>query len=286
MKTYNDLYLGTRSILRQCGIENYSLEAKLIVSKAAGKTVAELMRDLRLYTSHEIESRIEDYTARRLRGEPIAYIAGAWEFYGLPMLVTPDVLIPRMDTEVLVDTAKDLLTGHKMDARILDLCTGSGCITCAIAHEMPATRFVSIDISDAALAVCRKNVALNRLNTRVICMQADASIAPPLGLGEFDMIVSNPPYIASAEIPELDSSVKAYEPLTALDGGEDGLDFYRSILKYWKILLKPDGVILFEVGEEQAEDVKELLLTAGFSSVDTRKDTLGVDRVVVGRLNS
>ena len=286
MKTYNELYLITRSILRQRGIEGFSLEAKLIVSKAAGKTISGLMKDLNLYASDGIEEKVEEYTARRLRGEPIAYISNSWEFYGLPMIITPDVLIPRMDSEVLVDAAKEVLTGHKMDARVLDLCCGSGCLTCAIAHEMPATRFLSVDISTSALEICRKNVALNRLNSRVICMQADALTAPPLGLGQFDLIVCNPPYIPTAEIMELDSSVKDFEPLWALDGGEDGLKFYRAVIKYWKIVLKENGMILFEVGENQAEPVKEMLLSAGFSSVETRKDTIGVDRVVIGKMKS
>lgn len=285
MKTYNEIYLATRNILRQRSIEGYGLEAKLIVSKAAGKTVAELVRDFNLYTSPEIEERVSDYTARRLRGEPIAYISGSWEFYGLPMVVTPDVLIPRMDTEVLIDAAKEVLTGHRMNARVLDLCCGSGCITCAVAHEMPATKVVAIDISQSALDVCRKNIAMNRLSSRAICMQADATAAPPLGLGEFDMILCNPPYIPTFEILELDSSVKDYEPIWALDGGEDGLNFYRAILKHWKILLKKDGVIIFEVGEGQAEPVKEMLLAAGFAAVDTRRDTLGTERAVIGRMS-
>ena len=285
MKTYNEIYLATRNILRQRGIEGYGLEAKLIVSKAAGKTVAELVRDFNLYTSPEIEERVSDYTARRLRGEPIAYISGSWEFYGLPMVVTPDVLIPRMDTEVLIDAAKEVLTGHRMNARVLDLCCGSGCITCAVAREMPATKVVAIDISQSALDVCRKNIAMNRLSSRAICMQADATAAPPLGLGEFDMILCNPPYIPTFEILELDSSVKDYEPIWALDGGDDGLSFYRAILKHWKILLKKDGVIIFEVGEGQAGPVKEMLLAAGFAAVDTRLDTLGTERAVIGRMS-
>ena len=284
MKIYNDIYLTVRNILRQRGVEGYNLEAKLIVAKAAKKTVAELMRDLNLYASEEIEQRVDDYTARRLRGEPIAYISGSWEFYGLPMVVTPDVLIPRIDSEVLVEAAKEKLTGHKMDARVLDLCCGSGCLTCAIAHEMPATRFISVDISTSALEVCRKNVAQNRLNSRVICMQADALSAPPLGMGQFDMIVCNPPYIPTIDILSLDASVRDYEPLWALDGGEDGLKFFRSVIKYWKILLKEGGFLLFEVGEDQADTVSEMLFSAGFSSAETRKDSIGIDRVVIGTL--
>ncbi len=283
MKTYNDIYLEARNVLRSCGVEGYNLEAKLLVARSAGKTMNELLRDMNLYTTPAVEEKVVEYTGRRLRGEPVAYITGSWEFYGLPMIVTPDVLIPRMDTELLVDTAKELLIGHKMDARILDLCCGSGCITCAVGHEMPATKLVAVDISPSALEVCRKNVNLNRLNTRVICMQADALSSPPLGTGQFDMVISNPPYIRSSEINSLDSSVKDFEPIWALDGGDDGLRFYKAIIKYWKSIIRPDGFLLFEVGEGQANEVMDMLLAAGFSAAETRKDTGGVERVVIGR---
>ncbi len=282
MKTYNDIYFSARTALRRCGIEAYNLEARLIVAHAAGKSSAELMRDLHLYTTSEVESKVREYIERRIAGEPVAYITGSWEFYGLPMIVTPDVLIPRMDTEVLVNTAKELLIGYKMDAKVLDLCCGSGCITCAVGHEMPATKLVAVDISPSALEICRKNIALNRLSARAICMQADALSSPPMSIGQFDMIISNPPYIATAEIDTLDSSVKDHEPLWALDGGEDGLRFYKSIIKHWKTTLRPYGMLLFEVGEGQAGAVSEMLQAASFRSVFTRKDTLGVDRVVVG----
>lgn len=284
MNTYNDIYLSTRNLLRQSGVEGYNLEAKLLVAAAAGKTVSQLLRDMNLYTSKAIEEKVEGYTARRLKGEPVAYITGVWEFYGLPIITTPDVLIPRMDTEVLIDLAKELLVGVKMDARILDLCCGSGCITCAIGHELPASRLVAVDISANALDVCKRNIAANRMEGRVICVQTDALSSPPLGIGEFDMIISNPPYIASKEILTLDTSVRDHEPTWALDGGEDGLKFYKAIIKYWKSLLRPGGHLIFEVGEGQAADVAEMLRYAGFDHVGTRKDTLGVERAVYGRM--
>ena len=284
MNTYNDIYLSTRNLLRQSGIEGYNLEAKLLVAAASGKTVAQMLRDMNLYTSKAIEEKVEEYTARRIRGEPVAYITGVWEFYGLPIITTPDVLIPRMDTEVLIDLAKELLVGVKMDARILDLCCGSGCITCAIGHELPASRLVAVDISANALDICKKNIAANRMDGRVICIQTDALSSPPLGIGEFDMIISNPPYIASKEILTLDTSVRDHEPTWALDGGEDGLKFYKAIIKYWKSILRPSGHLIFEVGEGQAADVAEMLRYAGFDHVGTRKDTLGVERAVFGRM--
>jgi len=284
LKTYNELYINTRNTLKRAGIEAYALEARILVASAAGKTVQQLLRDLSLYTTDKVEELVQEYTARRLKGEPVAYITGDWEFYGLPMKVTKDVLIPRADTELLVDLTKEALTGWKMDARVLDLCCGSGCITCAVGHELPATKLVAVDISASALEVCRQNVNLNRLTTRVICMQADALSSPPLGIGSFDLIVCNPPYIESDEIPTLDRSVRDYEPMWALDGGKDGLRFYKSIIKYWKTLLRPEGLLIFEVGEGQADPVADMLMAAGFASCSVHKDTRGVLRAVVGRM--
>ena len=284
MKTYNELYINTRNTLKRAEIEAYALEARVLVASAAGKTVQQLLRDLSLYTTDKVEVLVQEYTERRLKGEPVAYITGLWEFYGLPIRVTPDVLIPRPETELLVDLAKEVLTGYKMDARVLDLCCGSGCITCAIGHEMPATKLAAVDLSASALEVCRSNLSLNRLSSRVIVMQADATSAPPLGIGTFDLIVSNPPYVQSAEIQTLDASVKDYEPIWALDGGADGLRFYKSIIKYWKSLLRKDGVLIFEVGEGQADDVADMLMAAGFDSCSVRKDARGVERAVLGRM--
>ena len=284
MKTYNDIFMQARNALRDHGIEGYSLEARLLVATAAGKTTQELLRDLSLYTTPEMADKVAALTERRISGEPVAYITGAWEFYGLPMYITSDVLIPRMDTELLVDAAKELLNGRKMDARVLDLCCGSGCIACAIGHEMPAARIVAVDLSAKALEVARRNVAVNRLSSRVICMQADATASPPMSMGQFDMIVSNPPYVRSADMKKLDRSVRDFEPSWALDGGKDGLKFYKSIIKYWKSVLRPGGYLLFAVGEGQAESVKEMLLTGGFRSVGSKFDTIGVERVVIGKM--
>ena len=284
MKTYNDIYLQARNALRDHGIEGYNLEARLLVATAAGKTTQELLRDLSLYTSPEMADKVAALTERRISGEPVAYITGAWEFYGLPMYINSDVLIPRMDTELLVDAARELLNGRKMDARVLDLCCGSGCIACAVGHELPAARIVAVDLSAKALEVARRNVAANRLSSRVICMQADATASPPMSMGQFDMIVSNPPYVRSADMKKLDPSVRDFEPSWALDGGKDGLKFYKAIIKYWKSVLRPGGYLLFEVGEGQAESVKEMMLTGGFRSVSSKFDTLGVERVVIGKM--
>lgn len=282
-KTYNELYLATRAALKRAGVEAYSLEARLLVSHAVGKTKETFLRDLTLYTSTEYEQKVNALLQRRLAGEPLAYLTGEWEFYGLPIKVTPDVLIPRMDTEVLVETVVNSLVGRKMDARILDLCSGSGCIGCAISHELPAARLVMVDISDRALEISKQNLRLNRQN-RTICLKADALDKPPMSIGTFDLIVSNPPYVPSFEILTLDSSVRDYEPLGALDGGEDGLMFYRAIVRNWKTVLRPNGQLMFEVGENQADAVSDLMRTAGFREITTVEDTAGIRRVVTGRI--
>lgn len=282
-KTYNDIYIVLRKTLKDNGVEAYGLEARELLAAASGKTVAQLLKDINLYTSDEIEAKAGAMLERRLKGEPLAYISGSWEFYGLPFTVTPDVLIPRMDTEVLVKCAVRAIQAFRMKGRVLDLCCGSGCIGCAIASELPTARVVAVDISMPALEMCRKNIKDNKLASRIITMQTDAKTWPPMSIGTFDVIVSNPPYIRSDEIITLDCSVRDYEPLGALDGGDDGLDFYRAIIKYWTITLRPNGMMMFEVGEGQADAVKKMLLDAGYVAVSTVKDTLGVERVVIGK---
>ena len=281
-KTNNELYLMARNALKKAGVEAYTLEARLIAAHACGKTKEAFLRDLTLYSSNECEQRVNELIERRLNGEPMAYVTGEWEFFGLPMEVTPDVLIPRSDTEVLVETALHALVGRKMDARILDLCSGSGCIGCALAHEMPAARVVQVDISDAALEISRRNARRNRLN-RVIALKADALKMPPMSIGTFDLIVSNPPYVPSFEILTLDSSVRDFEPLGALDGGEDGLMFYRSIIRYWRHVLRPGGWLMFEVGEDQADAVLAMMRDAELQNLYAVEDTQGIKRVVIGR---
>lgn len=282
-KTYNELYLALRQRLRDAGVDAHALEARLIVAGAAGKTPEKLLQDLQLYASDEIEQRVDALAARRLSGEPAAYLVGRWGFYGLDFAVTPDVLIPRMDTEVLVDCALARLRGKTELARVLDLCTGSGCIGCAIAHALPQSRAVLADISAPALAVARENIAALGLAGRVSAEQLDVRRDPPRELGSFDMIVSNPPYIRDDEMPELDASVRDYEPALALAAGADGLDFYRAIAEKWTPLLRLGGWMLLEVGEGQAPDVTALLRRAGLRSLGTARDTAGTERVVFGR---
>ena len=284
MKTYNGLCIEARNALREYGAENPNLEARSLVALASCKSLDELIRDYMLYASDEIEHRVLALVDRRIAGEPLAYILGSWEFYGLDMTVTPDVLVPRIDTEVLVDEALNRIPDRSAELRILDLCCGSGCIACALGVHLPKAKLVLGDLSNPALHVARNNIMKHNLGARSSCVQVNALNLPPENLGRFDLIVSNPPYITPAEIQTLDPSVRDFEPMMALDGGEDGYMFYRSIIRKWKRLLREGGWMLFEVGEGQAEYVKEHLRRAGFSRVTAIKDTGCTERVVAGQL--
>ena len=283
-KTYSQLYIDARRELKAAGIEAHSLEARLLICHAAGKNQAELLRDMPLYTSNEVEKTLEGFMNRRLGGEPVAYITGKWEFYGVPLEITPDVLIPRSDTEVLIDKALELTRERNAAPRVLDLCCGSGCIGLAMAQELPESRVVMLDLSRKALDITRRNIRLNGLSARAVCMEADALIPPSDNLGSFDIVLSNPPYIATAEIETLDSSVRDFEPRSALDGGEDGLVFYRFIASEWKRALRTGAWLLFEIGETQAADVMKIMRLAGYKNVDCVKDSAGHDRVVFGKV--
>ena len=279
-RRYSELYIALRNALRAAGVEAADVEARLIAAAASGKTTAQLLRDMTLYTTDDVEKRAANMLSRRLAGEPVAYITGVWEFRGLPMEVSPEVLIPRPDTEVLAGEAIAFLEERRRDGRVLDLCSGTGCIGLAIADALPRTRVVLADISGEAIEISRRNAERNNLAARVGYMLCDAKAAAPVMAGSFDLIVSNPPYIPSFEMLTLDASVRDYEPIWALDGGEDGLDFYRAILKNWLAVLRPGGALMFEVGEDEAEPVRELMLMSGLHDAACVRDTRGVERVV------
>ena len=220
---------------------------------------------------------------RRLRGEPVAYITGEWSFFGLTVKVTPDTLIPRTDTEVLAETAIELLRAMGRSTRCMDLCTGSGCVGLAVAANVKDCRVILGDKSLKALAVARQNMLETNLSRMVTCVEADAEAKPPLLLGRFDLLVANPPYIPTEDLKTLDGSVRDYEPMLALDGGADGLRFYRSITEYWSDALRDGGAIAFECGVGQAQAVGEILRAAGYEDIGIRTDTAGIERVVTGR---
>ena len=283
--TYNNLYLDARKRLREAGVEGAQLEARELVCCAAGKSREQFYRDMALYASDPVEEKLAELLERRLAGEPVAYLIGEWEFYGLGLDITPDVLIPRMDTEVLAERAILLARAAGEGARVLDLCAGSGCVGLAVAANVPGCRVVLADVSEAALRLCKQNVRRNELNARVTCLSVDAMEPPSSALWDFDVIVSNPPYIPTGDIPGLDPSVRDYEPLIALDGGADGLDFYRFIASRWKNALRLGGTLLFEVGIGQAPEVEEILAQNGFEQIQTTADTQGIWRGVEGIIN-
>ena len=287
MKTYSEIYLAAGKTLRGAGVEASNLEARLMAAAATGKTVEEFLRDARLYVADDsFEKAMDDMVRRRLEGEPVAYITGLWEFHGLPLFITPDVLIPRDDTEVLADRAIAFAREAEREIRMLDLCCGSGCIGLAVAAEIPGIRVVMADISERASAVARQNALRNRLTRCVTCLTADALQAPPMLLGRFDLIVCNPPYIRTDELETLDVSVRDYEPREALDGGEDGLMFYRAVAEKWRAVLKPGGAVMFECGEDQSAALREILTDRGFTDIETVLDTRGIERVVTGKLQT
>ena len=281
--TYNDLYLDIRRQLRAADSGDPTLEARELVAFACGKTREELLRDSRLYVTPEVEARVRALVQRHLDGEPTAYLIGEWEFYGLPLDISRDVLIPRPDTEVLAGLAIDFVR-KQGECRVLDLCAGSGCVGLAVASQCPGSRVVLGELSEGALRVCRQNIRRNGLSGRVVPMQLDALAAPPAQLGEFRCLVSNPPYIPAGDIPGLDPSVRDYEPHMALDGGADGLDFYRNLAREWKNALTVGGKIFLEVGIGQADDVLRLLRSQGFGDLEITKDLNGIPRVVHGTL--
>ena len=280
--TYNNLYLDARKRLKAAGVEAAQLEARELVCFAAGKNREQFLRDMSLYASDEVEAKVAELMNRRLEGEPVAYLIGEWEFYGLPLDISRDVLIPRADTEVLAEQAILAARAAGEGARVLDLCAGSGCVGLAVAANAPQCRAVLADVSEEALKICRQNIRRNDLNARVTCVQADARQAPPAMLWDFDVIACNPPYIPTGDIAGLEASVRDYEPHLALDGGLDGLDFYRAIAQNWKNALCLGGTLLFEVGMGQDRDVMGLLSRNGYRDVRSVPDTQGIQRVVCG----
>ena len=281
--TYNNLYLDIRQALRAHGAAAATLEARELVCCACGKSREELIRDGALYAPPEVEERARDLLRRHLSGEPVAYLIGEWEFYGLPLDITEAVLVPRVDTEVLAAEAIDFVGGLE-ECRVLDLCAGSGCVGLAVAANCPNARVLLGDISEAAVRICRQNIRRNQLTGRVSVMVMDAKEPPARALGEFDCIVCNPPYIPRADIEKLDISVKNFEPHLALCGGEDGYDFYTAVIGLWKEALRPGGRLYFEVGIGQADTVLRMMRGHGFGDVNVVQDSGRIPRVVYGTL--
>lgn len=283
-QSYNDLYLDARKALKREGVASASLEARELICAASNKTKEEFFRDLPLYVPDFVQKRLDDFLVRHLQGEPVAYLVGEWEFYGLPLTINRHVLIPRPDTEILVDRAIQLMEEVGEGGRLLDLCAGSGAIGLAVASQVKACRVILVELSTHAQLICKQNIRRNQLSSRVACLPGDALESPPRKLWDFDVIACNPPYIPTEDIQTLDVSVRDFEPHLALDGGTDGLDFYRSVSQFWQKSLRPGGTLLFEVGIHQAEVVQEMMRKDGFVSLRIHPDLAGIPRVVEGKI--
>lgn len=284
VKKYSDLYLDARrAFLPTEGAQQAGLLARNLLCRISGKTQEQILTGRDLYAGEEICDEMDAAVQRVLDGEPLAYVLEEWEFYGMKLYVNRDVLIPRDDTCAVAGLAIKKALFLEQDPRILDLCTGSGCIGLAVAHRVKDARVTLADVSREALAVAKKNVTMHRLSGRVSCVQADALKQPPAFLGQFDMIVSNPPYVTTKEMEQLDDSVKQFEPHLALWGGEDGLDFYRSIAKNYKACLKPGGFLCFEFGMGQGDAVCDILTRNGFTILERVQDYNERERAVLAQ---
>ena len=284
VKQYGELYLELRrALLAQEEPQTASLMAREVLCAFSGKSQEELLAHRELYAPEEVCKKVAQALRRLLEGEPLAYVLGEWDFYGLTLYVTPDVLIPRDDTCAVTELAVKKALFLRQDPRILDLCCGSGCIGLAIASRVKDARVTLADISKEALAVAKKNVALTHLGGRVSCVQADALAPAAPFLGKFHMIVANPPYVTTAEMDTLPASVRDYEPRLALLGGEDGLLFYRSIAENYRSALKPGGFLCLEFGMGQADSVCSILKENGFTNLAVTKDFNGRERAVIAQ---
>lgn len=283
--TYKEAYINAKNILRKNEVEDYSFDAFLIFEHCFKIS----RKDFPLYYSQNVPERLcssfFNLIERRKKKEPLQYILGYWEFMGRKYFVGEGVLIPRDDTEVLVRKGVKFLEdigANRKKVRILDLCSGSGIVAISLAKEFKNSEVLAVELHKKALKYLEKNIKLNKANNvkilkwDVLCQNLPENIS-----NDFDLIVSNPPYIKSDEIKNLQEEVKK-EPVSALDGGTDGLNFYRAILKNWKFFLKKGGALCVEIGSGQSYDVVELFKKNGFKNIEVIKDLSNLDRIVFG----
>ena len=258
------------------------LDVETLLQKVLNVDRLYILLNLDKSLSKEEENLFNKFIEERLNNRPIAYIVGNREFMGLDFYVQEGVLIPRPDTEVLVEEVIEIAK-NKEDINILDIGTGSGAITVSLAKYLENAKITSVDISEIALEIGRKNAILNEVDDRITFVKSDlfTNINKEM---KFDIIVSNPPYIKREVIDTLDKQVKDFEPYNALEGGIDGLDFYRAITTQAKDYLKEGGVLAYEVGHDQSEDVSKLMEMDGYTNIYTRKDLQQIDRVVIGNV--
>ncbi len=281
------------AFLKECGIEDFQKEAELIVSDFIGTGKVALYRDNPLLSADQ-EDEISRILRRRQGREPLQYIAGFVDFYGLKIKVGPGVLIPRPETELIVEEAIKLVDSLQSKVlgqgpegirqptsdkglKILDLCTGSGCLALALAKEIRSSDVLGTDISDGALRYASINAKINSI-ANVTFKKGD--LYEPVYGSKFDIIVSNPPYIEGSEITNLSPEIRTWEPVVALDGGEDGLRFYRELLPRSLDYLTENGSLIIELGQGQASSVVKIAEGAGLKTVSLIKDYAGIERVM------
>ncbi len=280
-KTINDVYMQLYKRFRDADEPQPSLAARELTAYACRVDKNQTAEWGHIYLDDATVDYAHLLCDRCLYGEPLAYILGEWDFYGLTFQVDKSVLIPRADTERLCELVIEQAR-QKVSPRILDLCCGSGCIGIAAAHEVEDARVTAVDVSDGALRVTRENARRLGVQSRFVALRADVLEDPPGGMGEYDILVSNPPYVTRREMQELDKSVSEFEPHEALYGGPDGLDFYRAICAKWRTLLVPGGAALFECGWKQAADVAAIMEENHFTGIGITEDLSGVPRIVYG----
>jgi release factor glutamine methyltransferase len=263
-------------------LDSPRLEAEILLCAVLRVDRVRLIVDAKRPLSQKELSTYRSMIQRRRSGEPAAYIIGHREFHGREFHVNPRVLIPRPDTEILLEDALRRTAHRHLDGRALDLCTGSGCVAISFALARPTWRVTGTDLSEAALAVARRNALRHGALWGVRFVQGD--LFASLGEGErFEIIVANPPYIPTQELASLDAGVRDFEPSSALDGGSDGLDFYPRLCEGSRKHLVPAGVLAVEVGAGQAAEVQAIFERAGFTDIERKKDYGGHERVVSGR---
>ncbi len=270
----------TTEFFQKKGVRSPRLDAEVLLAYLLGTDRVGLYLDHDKPLKEEELAAFREMIQRRIAGEPVAYITGEKEFWSLSFKVTPACLIPRPETEVLVEEAIRAAADAPHPLRILDIGTGCGAVAIALAKELEESEVWATDRSPYALEVAKENVERHGVGDRVRLVEADLF---PKDEGQFSLIVSNPPYIPTEEVLRLDPEVRDYEPLEALDGGPDGLRYLRRIAEGAPLRLRPGGWLLLEVGKGQAEEVQRILVREGFSPVETVRDYTGVKRVVKGR---
>ncbi len=284
-KTYRELYEEGRRILEQAGLPDAALDARFLLEEVCGTNLQTLLVFPEKKVTEEEVNQYRAFIQRRKDREPTAMILGEWDFMGLTFRLNKSTLIPEQDTEVLVETALEELKRRGLGEaplRILDLCTGSGCILLSLLHELRNVGGLGTDLSEEALEAARENAVRLGLQERAAFRQGD--LWEPVGDERFDLIVSNPPYVPTEVIPTLEPEVRCGEPYAALDGGEDGLVFYRRIMREAAGHLKPSGIIIVESGFDEVPQIAALMQDQKLRGIRTVKDYGGLDRVVLGAL--